>query len=123
MIRKLSSSRTLREGLHLHFNCLPIFSTLQPTTTHANSPVKKRRKPSRVLAPIEQPALVGYDDVGSKHEGKDVYSQQGLLEDVVPFLIRNPLVNGKSVNSSCSSSFPSPPNSPPSAPDYSTFIS
>lgn len=114
-----------------------------------NSPAKKQRKPAtssqgrnqeaRQSMSINEaeaspenvrdgipapPAIVGEIDLGLERKGTDGYSQQGLLEDVVPLLIRNPLINPTFVNSSSSSSIPSPPASPFSMswpPDYSSF--
>ncbi|XP_027070465.2 uncharacterized protein [Coffea arabica] len=71
------------------------------------------------------PATVGDVNTGWEHKGTEGdYSPQGLLEDVVPLPIRNPLINPTSVNSSSSSSFPSTPTSPSSIswpPGYSTL--
>ncbi|CAI9098254.1 OLC1v1034868C1 [Oldenlandia corymbosa var. corymbosa] len=60
-------------------------------------------------------AIVG--DYGNEFDGTDEHnfsSKGGLLEDVVPFMIRNPLNTGTWFNSSSSSSFQSSPSSPPS---------
>lgn len=54
-----------------------------------------------------------------------VLGPQGLLEDMVPFVIRNPQTNTSSSHSSSVSSCPSPPTSPLSfswsPPDYSNL--
>lgn len=58
------------------------------------------------------PATVG--DFGNGLDGDNSNSGGGLLEDVVPLLIRKPLIKGTSFNSSTTSFFPSPPTSPSS---------
>nr|XP_027066353.1 probable WRKY transcription factor 49 [Coffea arabica] len=65
---------------------------------------------SPVIPPHRQQSATSIQDGQKGTEGD--YSPQGLLEDVVPLPIRNPLINPTSVNSSSSSSFPSTPTSP-----------
>ncbi|KAL3531806.1 hypothetical protein ACH5RR_005327 [Cinchona calisaya] len=131
------------EGLHLHF-AYPFFLH---NDIYMDSPTKKQRKPTTTLhgqaqeaqqnstiiiegEEEERPGFVSYDSrpvpsamVGYFEQGS---KSQGLLEDVVPLMIRNPLINAtSSVISSSSSSFPTPPASPSSiswpSPDYSTL--
>lgn len=139
------------EGLHLHF-AYPFFLLNQQLQHHTNSPAKKQRKPTTTSpgqaqqkststielgeeipeciaysSPAPQTLMVGDFEQGSRsdHKGTHGCSQsQGLLEDVVPLSIRNPMINATSVNSSSTSSFPSPPTTPSSiswASDYSTL--
>lgn len=121
------------EGLHLHF-AYPFFTLDQPKTTDV-VPTKKQKKsspdvesheheqtnqvvydenPRNIInptpIPIAQQSLELEWDMGC--EGMD---SQGLLEDVVPLLIRRPSTNCNATTSySSSSSFLSPPTSPSS---------
>ncbi|XP_043700579.1 probable WRKY transcription factor 49 [Telopea speciosissima] len=120
------------EGLHLHFT----FSHLFPCQTHDPSypPIKKPKnlfleaqetqaheEPTPVIAPIlPSPFTNGPQQMLVSAEE----SPQGLLEDVVPLLIRNPTIGFPS-----STSYPSSPLSPPSSssslswsPSCSSFI-
>ncbi|XVF76653.1 hypothetical protein PTKIN_Ptkin13bG0283800 [Pterospermum kingtungense] len=126
------------EGLHLHF-AYPYFPLDQPF--RADSPTKKHKK---AISEAESQAFVAsqlqtteaahettenninyVDPVlqptssfeGCPQEIGDLeeFSQQGLLEDVVPWMIRNPSHNNISSNSSsCSSNSQS--RSPPASP-------
>lgn len=116
------------EGLHLHFT-YPFFLVSPPQ--NVPSPSKKPKKIGL------QDSLNQVQDVPQTRETKDSppmahqypsfpsmfthfqdddpareMGRQGLLEDVVPFMIRNPANNTSSTSSS--SSYPSPPNSPSS---------
>ncbi|XVF08113.1 hypothetical protein REPUB_Repub06bG0197900 [Reevesia pubescens] len=127
------------EGLHLHF-AYPYFPiNNQPNFQDDSSPTKKLKKG---ISEAESQALFGasptneaqetranYEPLPSSFEGcpqeisLDGFSQQGLLEDMVPWMIRNPSrYNNISSNSSCSSSQSrSPPASPSSlswSPNY-----
>ncbi|XP_022742626.1 probable WRKY transcription factor 49 [Durio zibethinus] len=128
------------EGFHLHFP-YPCFQLNQPFQD--DSPTKK---PKKAISEAESQAFgasqtteaqettanyTNYEPLPpSSFEGcpgeeiaSQQFSQQGLLEDVVPWMIRNPSHNNISSNSSsCSSSQSrSPPTSPASlswSPNY-----
>ncbi|XP_042476076.1 probable WRKY transcription factor 49 [Macadamia integrifolia] len=123
------------EGLHLHFTFLHLF----PYQPHDPSypPIKKPKKPILeaqetqafgdplpAIAPIlPSPFTTGPQQMLVGTEA----SPQGLLEDVVPLLIRNPTISFPS--SISSSSYPSSPLSPSSSssslswsPTCSSFI-
>ncbi|PSS09865.1 WRKY transcription factor 49 [Actinidia chinensis var. chinensis] len=124
------------EGLHLHY-AYPYFF-LGPAQ-HVNPPSKKlkstvskadaqaqvqeslpmeeypRQSPTNLSSgPLYDP-FVGF--------GQEGMGPQGLLEDMVPLVIRNPSNTPFSSNSSSCSSYPSPPTSPSSlswSPNYSS---
>ncbi|KAM7468066.1 hypothetical protein LguiB_015628 [Lonicera macranthoides] len=120
------------EGLHLHY-AYPFF---QPEAV--DQPFKKSKRSSsevqaQELKGGEQISQPNYDLVDHHQqqqqqqqeeedlEPNEVMGSQGLLEDIVPLIIRKPIVNTS--NSSSSSSYPSsPPTSPLSfswSPHYS----
>ncbi|XP_044462142.1 probable WRKY transcription factor 49 isoform X2 [Mangifera indica] len=123
------------EGLHLHF-AYPYFLMTQPTPplkkqkttiSQANpqaqepqqQPQDAHQTPSNLNSEAPPRTL---DEPAAADQGLMV-SPQGLLEDVVPLLIRNPSATNVSSNttSSCSS-YRSPPTSPSSlswSPGYS----
>ncbi|XP_011094877.1 probable WRKY transcription factor 49 [Sesamum indicum] len=119
------------EGLHLHFT-YPFFLHQQ-----TNPPMKKQKGPT-----LEAAHDVGVQtgnglekvvpNLGSTPESdpskefeQDLMGQQGLLEDVVPLMIRKPLVvvdaiaSSSSSNSSSSTSHESHPSSPSSSNSFS----
>lgn len=119
------------EGLHLHF-AYPYFFVNQ--TEQVSPPLKKTKRPtleSEFEAHETQQIPEEAQDCPAHAAGSapvasslDDYSQQsglefeamgpqGLLEDVVPFMIRNPSINNVSSSSSYSSCR-SPPTSPSS---------
>ncbi|KAJ9180701.1 hypothetical protein P3X46_008914 [Hevea brasiliensis] len=90
------------EGLHLHF-AHPYFLLDQPILVNPQ-PFKKPKKTAETAEECPSRASPTTGSV-------DEYCEpQGLLEDVVPLMIRNPL----SSNSSSCSSYRSPPTSPSS---------
>nr|AZU90773.1 WRKY transcription factor 9 [Siraitia grosvenorii] len=108
------------EGLHLHF-AYPFF--LMGQTQQAQSPTKKPKtiysepgaqahKSPTLLAP----GLPGPDDP------EEAAAPQGLLEDMVPWMIRNPSTNHNSLSNSSCSSYRSPPTSPPSPSTCPTYV-
>ncbi|XP_043690697.1 probable WRKY transcription factor 49 [Telopea speciosissima] len=130
------------EGLHLHFAFSHIFPSQQPNNA-SYPPVKKPKRPileaqhpftqvvQETQAQEEGPIPSSPLTSGTEHMfvGAEV-SPQGLLEDIVPFLIRRPPNNLPSSTSSSSSSYPSSPLSSSStssssfswSPTYSSFI-
>ena len=116
------------EGLHLHFAYpyfLPSQSYVNPTNKKPKKSISQAQEPqdhetqqtqevqespeNLATSPLlitSEVCLQGWD----KEEGM---SSQGLLEDMVPFMIRNPPTNTSSNSSSCSS-YHSPPTSPSS---------
>ncbi|GAV76569.1 WRKY domain-containing protein [Cephalotus follicularis] len=114
------------EGLHLHF-AFPCFLLNQPQLV--NPPVKKSKKATSqaqetLVIPQEaqewptnvtpdEPMTCMFED-SPQELALEGLGSQGLLEDVVPLKIRNPSYseNNGSSNSSCCSSYPSPPSSP-----------
>ncbi|KAL8102333.1 hypothetical protein AgCh_027001 [Apium graveolens] len=98
------------EGLHLHFT-YPFLKLGQPDNT---SPVTKKPKVSSPT--VEDPPeniSSGPPPVTGLAQEEVVLGPQGLLEDMVPFVIRNPQTNTTSSSHSSSvSSCPSPPTSP-----------
>ncbi|KAL6142129.1 hypothetical protein ACLB2K_060412 [Fragaria x ananassa] len=116
------------EGLHLHF-AYPFFHLTQ--AQNPNPPMKKLKKKtspaqpedhheqvaqesSRSLTPDPEPDLHPggtYADQPPQEFVEEERGSQGLLEDVVPFMIRKP--SSASSNSSCCS-YRSPPTSPSS---------
>ncbi|XP_062006471.1 probable WRKY transcription factor 49 [Rosa rugosa] len=113
------------EGLHLHF-AYPFFHLTQ--AQNPNPPTKKPKKRTLAAQPEdheqdaqESPRSVTPDPEHDLQPGaftdqpqefvEEERGSQGLLEDVVPFMIRKP--SSASSNSSCCS-YRSPPTSPPS---------
>jgi hypothetical protein len=114
------------EGLHLHF-AYPYF--LHDQNQYVDPAIKKPKKTiSQAKAhetqeAHESPANLTTGPVSSPPEDREgiIMGSQGLLEDMVPFMIRNPPNNTFSNSSSCSS-YRSPPTSPSSlswCPSYS----
>lgn len=108
------------EGLHLHFahSFFPILTSNDSTTHHP----PKRLKIQNSITQDTQTNLtkqVGSTLVDPTDGGPSYTPQpQGLLEDVVPLLIRNPLNNSTSSSDPCFSSLPS---SPPYSSSSSSF--
>ncbi|KAL1340013.1 hypothetical protein HN51_005119 [Arachis hypogaea] len=122
------------EGLHLHF-AYPHFLTGQPHQSQSDPPIKKP-KPMPTASPenkaqeileakdVQANPTLGLIQTTLTDSQEDMANvnlgSQGLLEDMVPFMVRNPHNNGNSTNSlfSCSSQ----PTTPPSLwfPNYST---
>ncbi|KAK9920645.1 hypothetical protein M0R45_029194 [Rubus argutus] len=113
------------EGLHLHF-AYPFFHLTQ--AQNPNPPTKKPKKKTsttqpedheqeaqespRSVSPDPKPDLQACTFTGQPQESVEVVrGSQGLLQDVVPFMIRNPS-SASSNSSRCS--YRSPPTSPSS---------
>nr|QWQ79557.1 WRKY transcription factor protein 39 [Zanthoxylum armatum] len=126
------------EGLHLHF-AYPYF-LLNPTqlnpTQQGSPPTKKPKKTNSSQTEVAEqtkqqahgvqqdlnPTSFNSTELGSSIS--EAMSPQGLLEDMVPLMIRNPTGNNNNVSSNTSScsSYRSPPTSPSSlswSPTYS----
>ncbi|KDP35650.1 hypothetical protein JCGZ_09088 [Jatropha curcas] len=116
------------EGLHLHF-AYPYFLVDQPDII--NPPLKKPKKPiteaetqqapeeAQELGPSNSHAsatTASFEDC-MQESIMEAEGPQGLLEDVVPFMIRNPSNNN---NVSSNSSSCSPPTSPNSSLSWSS---
>ncbi|XP_065854430.1 probable WRKY transcription factor 57 [Euphorbia lathyris] len=89
------------EGLHLHF-AFPYLEQPQAQAQVQSPPLKRPKKME-----------------AQSNESIITSQPQGLLEDIVPLMVRNPSKNmnengNGSSNSSSSSSYPSPPTSPSS---------
>lgn len=128
------------EGLHLHFSH-PYFLSNQPQ--HVDPPSKKpkrtisedefqahetRQPPEQgqecsthVTSPGSLPSSSTADDYMQESD-LEAMGPRGLLEDVVPFMIRNPSNYNVSSYSS-SSSYRSPPTSPSSSLSWSPILS
>lgn len=128
------------EGLHLHFSH-PYFLSNQPQ--HVDPPSKKpkrtisedefqahetRQPPEQgqecsthVTSPGSLPSSSTADDYMQESD-LEAMGHRGLLEDVVPFMIRNPSNYNVSSYSS-SSSYRSPPTSPSSSLSWSPILS
>ncbi|XP_059643500.1 probable WRKY transcription factor 49 [Cornus florida] len=121
------------EGLHLHF-AYPYFLG---ETQHDNPPSKKPKEiiqqaqsneaqatpdvsESPVIDITDPPLLSTFMDHQQNGLAQGEMGPQGLLEDVVPLMIRNPTNNMFSSKSSSSSSYPSSPSSLSWSPNYST---
>ncbi|KAJ6747079.1 WRKY TRANSCRIPTION FACTOR PROTEIN 1-RELATED [Salix koriyanagi] len=115
------------EGLHLHY-AYPYFLLDQPQ--HVDPPSKKPKRAiseahetpdqaqeysAHATSPASLPSTSTAEESGLEATGP-----RGLLEDVVPYMVRNPSNHNVSSNSS---SYPSPPTSPPWSPNlsYSCF--
>ncbi|XP_028240307.1 probable WRKY transcription factor 49 isoform X1 [Glycine soja] len=129
------------EGLHLHF-AYPYFLMGQQQQSHSYPPIKK----SKPTSPQAQDQTHRADYVHEAHQTEEAQSNasmgvmpsstsldstldmaqeslgsQGLLEDMVPFMVRNPSNNVNSAHTKFScSSYRSPPTSPLWASTYST---
>ncbi|KAG8376913.1 hypothetical protein BUALT_Bualt09G0113600 [Buddleja alternifolia] len=120
------------EGLHLHFT-YPFFFLNLPEQ-HTDPPIKKQKGPI-LEAQYQAHDLVAQPENGleqaqkvldfsppidpTKEFEKDLMGQQGLLEDMVPLMIRKPLINATSSNSSSCTSHESLPSSPASSKSFS----
>ncbi|TKY66010.1 WRKY transcription factor 49 [Spatholobus suberectus] len=128
------------DGLHLHF-AYPYFLMSQPQQSHSYPPIKKS-KPTSLQAQAQDYRA---DDVHEAQHTQEAQANatldmmsatsldspqgmaqenlgsQGLLEDMVPFMVRNPAnsVNSSHTKFSCSS-YRSPPSSPLWTSTYST---
>ncbi|KAL6998347.1 WRKY transcription factor [Sarracenia purpurea var. burkii] len=120
------------EGLHLHY-AYPYFLPSQPQI-NLNPPPKKLKTTINGESQVFQPLPMEEEEEEEEEEDKqspinsfaspfhgtflgsnpDEMGPQGLLEDMVPLMIRNPLNNNFSSNSSSCTSYPSPPTSPSS---------
>ncbi|XP_050383033.1 probable WRKY transcription factor 49 [Argentina anserina] len=111
------------EGLHLHF-AYPLFNLTQAPNPPMKKPKKKTsaaqtedheqetQETRRSITPEPEPDLQPGTFADQPQEFvEEERVSQGLLEDVVPFMIRKP--SSASSNSSCSS-YRSPPTSPSS---------
>lgn len=123
------------EGLHLHF-AYPYFLVGQPQQSHSHPPIKKS-KPTFLQAQVQdhkedyvpngqhtqeaqdaqENAYLGLVSSTSLDSPQDMAQEklgsQGLLEDMVPFMVRNPSNNVNSAHTKFScSSYSSPPTSP-----------
>ncbi|KAH7845037.1 hypothetical protein Vadar_034502 [Vaccinium darrowii] len=132
------------EGLHLHF-AYPYFlldppQHVNPPPQHVNPPSKKIKSnisnsEAQAQAQAQEPYPFQEDEDKQSPENSSAgpfqgsfmdcspegIGPQGLLEDVVPLMIRNPSNNHLTSNSSSCSSYPSPPTSPSSlswSPNY-----
>ncbi|KAG5242996.1 WRKY transcription factor [Salix suchowensis] len=113
------------EGLHLHY-AYPYFLLDQPQ--HVDPPSKKPKEPfqkpmkhqikPKILSECHQSCFPASTST-AEESGLEATGPRGLLEDVVPYMVRNP----SNHVSSNSSSYPSPPTSPPWSPNlsYSCF--
>ncbi|XP_068489109.1 probable WRKY transcription factor 49 isoform X1 [Phaseolus vulgaris] len=125
------------EGLHLHF-AYPYFLMGQPHQSQSHPPIKKSKPTSsqgpaqahrsdyvREAQETQTNATSGVVPSTSLDSPQDMaqpnMGSQGLLEDMVPFMIRNPTndVNSAHTKFSCST-FRSPPTSPLWGSNYST---
>ncbi|XP_077236900.1 uncharacterized protein LOC143878509 [Tasmannia lanceolata] len=131
------------EGLHLHFayshflltrpsDCLATFETSKrpKTLTLAQQAQPQANDQTQVQTPLSpQVGPTSSFPITSLGEGETVggvvgaitspmETPQGLLEDVVPLMVRNPLNNPIDSNGPCFSSYPS---SPPSSSSSSSF--
>lgn len=117
------------EGLHLHYT-FPFYLLDQ---YQADPPVKKQRGPI-LEAQYEAHEIGGPTENGLealdfgpltspiKESEPDLMTQQGLLEDVVPLMIRRPLIDSTSSNTSSSTSHDhSHPSSPISSNSFSCY--
>ncbi|RDX82118.1 putative WRKY transcription factor 49, partial [Mucuna pruriens] len=131
------------EGLHLHF-AYPYFLMGQPQQSHSHPPIKKS-KPTSPQAQVQDRRADYVHEGQNTQEAQEVQSNgtlglmsstsldspqgmaqenlgsQGLLEDMVPLMVRNPAnnVNSPHTKFSCSS-YRSPPTSPLWTSTYST---
>ncbi|CAJ1799491.1 unnamed protein product [Sphenostylis stenocarpa] len=117
------------EGLHLHF-AYPYFFMGQPQQSHSHPPIKKS-KPTSPQAQseahradhVQEAQSNATSDVmpSTSLESPQDMGSQGLLEDMVPFTVRNPRnnVNSGHTKFSCSS-YRSPPTSPLWSSNFST---
>lgn len=105
------------EGLHLHF-AYSHFLLTTPSVNDNFHPTLKRPKTHVQVVAQDDPHQVGPTSVGpsniiDQHQPfggvTEIPQPQGLLEDVVPLLIRNPSNNPTSSSEPCFSSYPSSP--------------
>lgn len=125
------------EGLHLHFAypyfLLPEHISTQPIKKPKNSILQEQEKAYQVQPTQESPERPETKDQSPIETTAMDFQQDmtqektealGLLEDVVPLMIRNPSKNTSS-SSSSSSSHASPPTSPSAlswSPSYSPYM-
>ncbi|XP_057440473.1 probable WRKY transcription factor 49 [Lotus japonicus] len=115
------------EGLHLHF-AYPCFLVGQPQQSQSHPPVKKSKFTSSqvqaqaqaqdfIVNEAQASASVGLTSPTLLNSPQDMAQQnlgsQGLLEDMVPFMVRNPSNNLNSGYSKLSCSADPSPTSPP----------
>ncbi|KAL8526903.1 hypothetical protein ACS0TY_015954 [Phlomoides rotata] len=112
------------EGLHLHY-IYPIYLLDQH---QPDPPIKKQKGPileaqhkaHDIGGPTENGLDLGPLASPIKEFGQDLMAQEGLLEDVVPLMIRKPLIDSTSSNTSSSASHDrSHPSSPISSNSFS----
>ncbi|KAK6146909.1 hypothetical protein DH2020_017821 [Rehmannia glutinosa] len=125
------------EGLHLHFT-YPFFSLNNNQQHHTDPPIKKQKGPipEAQYKAHEFGAQTGNGiaegpinldsrqqmDPAQEFEQELMGHQQGLLEDMVPLMIRKPNIDSTSSNSSSSASHEShDPSSPASSNSFSWF--
>ncbi|XP_020237283.1 probable WRKY transcription factor 49 isoform X2 [Cajanus cajan] len=132
------------EGLHLHF-AYPYFLMGQQHQSHSHPPIKKPKPTSLQAQSQAHNRAHCVNEAQHTHEAReaqendtlgvmsstsldsqqglaqDNFGSQGLLEDMVPFMVRNPSnnVNSSLTKFSCSS-YRSPPTSPLWTSNYST---
>ncbi|XP_019161473.1 PREDICTED: probable WRKY transcription factor 49 isoform X2 [Ipomoea nil] len=116
------------EGLHLHF-AYPFFTLdNEPNNTIDVVPTKKQKKTTAEVVEsqeqeqektnqvvYENPGITNPTPIAQLLDDEWDYSSQGLLQDVVPLVIRRPsstICNATTTSYSSSSSFLSPPTSP-----------
>lgn len=118
------------EGLHLHFTYpflkLGQADNISPVTKKpkVSSPIAEAHADDTQISKQMEPGNISSCPPPVTNLAQEVVlGSQGLLEDMVPFVIRNPQTNTSSSHSSSVSSCPSPPTSPLSfswsPPDYS----
>ncbi|XP_027351290.1 probable WRKY transcription factor 49 [Abrus precatorius] len=128
------------EGLHLHF-AYPYFLMTQPQQSNSHQPIKKSKPTSSQDQALDHKARYVHQDQHTQeaHENATLgvmlstsldspqdmahenLGSQGLLEDMVPFMVRNPASNVDSAVTKFSySSYRSPPTSPLWTSNYST---
>ncbi|MFQ6662509.1 hypothetical protein Gotur_030332 [Gossypium turneri] len=116
------------EGFHLHFAYpyLPLDNHHQPSPDDTISPTKKAKQGISEAESQVPETIANYTNIEplpSSIEGcppemslEAEFSQQGLLEDVVPWVIRNPSHNNNISSISSSSSSSNYSRSPPASP-------
>lgn len=106
------------EGLHLHF-AYP-FITLDPSQLldQPNKKPKLTHSKAQNISEVDEspkfvnPGPLGFGEMGSQELGFGGMGSQGLLEDMVPLMVRNPCINKPTNSYSSSCSYSSPPTSP-----------
>ncbi|KAI3474479.1 hypothetical protein Pfo_029340 [Paulownia fortunei] len=122
------------EGLHLHYTYPFLFLNNNQQQQQTDPPIKKQKGPileaQYKAHDIGAQTGNGFEEVlmnldsrpvtdPTKEFEQELMGQQGLLEDVVPLMIRKPLIDSTSSNSSSSASHESHPSSPASSNSFS----